>query len=107
MLTEQISWPLFVKFYRFKGVKKMEKIKLEEPIKVDGVLVHELSLRRPKVRDLLIASKKDASESEREVNLIANLAEISPEAIKDLDMRDYLKIQETLKDFLSPVTGTN
>jgi hypothetical protein len=82
----------------------MEKIKLEEPIKVDGVLVHELSLRRPKVRDLLIASKKDASESEREVNLIANLAEVPAEAIKDLDMRDYLKIQESLKDFLSPET---
>jgi hypothetical protein len=66
------------------------------------VLIHELSLRCPKVRDLLIANKKDASESEREVNLIANLAEIPSEAIKDLDMREYLKIQEALKDFLSP-----
>jgi hypothetical protein len=82
----------------------VEKIKLNEGIKVDGVLIHELSLRRPKVRDLLIASKKDVSESEREVNLIANLAEIPAEAIKDLDMRDYLKIQEVLKDFLSPAT---
>jgi hypothetical protein len=80
----------------------MEKVKLNEGIKIDGVLVHELSLRRPKVRDLLIASKKEASESEREVNLIANLAEVPAEAVKDLDMRDYLKIQEVLKDFLSP-----
>jgi hypothetical protein len=80
----------------------MEKVKLSEPTKVDGVLIHELSLRRPKVRDLLIASKKDVSESEREVNLIANLAEIPSEAVKDLDIRDYLKIQEVLKDFLSP-----
>jgi hypothetical protein len=39
----------------------MEKIELTEPIKVDGVLVHELSLRRPKVRDLLISSKKETS----------------------------------------------
>jgi hypothetical protein len=78
----------------------MEKIKLSEPIKIDGILVYDLSLRRPKVRDLLIASKKDVSESEREVNLIANLAEIPAEAIKDLDMGDYLKIQEILKDFL-------
>jgi hypothetical protein len=61
-------------------------------------------LRRPKVRDLLIAGKKDATESEREVNLIANLAEIPADAIKDLDMRDYLRIQEVLKDFLSPAT---
>jgi hypothetical protein len=82
----------------------MEKVKLNEPIKVDGVLIHELSLRRPKVRDLLIANRKDVSESEREVNLIANLAEISAEAIKDLDVRDYLKIQDVLKDFLSLTT---
>jgi hypothetical protein len=80
----------------------MEKIKLNEPLKIDGVAVHELSLRAPKVRDLLIASKKETSESEREVNLIANLAEIPVEAIKDLDMRDYLKIQAVLSGFLSP-----
>ncbi|MDR2107140.1 MAG: phage tail assembly protein [Holosporaceae bacterium] len=80
----------------------MEKIKLNEPLKIDGVLIHELSLRRPKVRDLLIAGKKDVSESEREVNLIANLAEIPAEAVKDLDVGDYLKIQDVLKDFLSP-----
>jgi hypothetical protein len=88
-------------------VMKMEKIKLENPIKVDGVLIRELSLRCPKVRDLLIASKKDVSESEREINLIANLAEIPAEAIKDMDMRDYLKIQDFLKDFLSPAAPTN
>jgi hypothetical protein len=83
----------------------MAQIKLNEPIKVDGVLIHELSLRRPKVRDLLIASGgSPVSESEREVNLIANLAEIPAEAIKDLDMLDYMKIQESLKSFLSPVT---
>lgn len=82
----------------------MEKIKLSEAIKIDGVLVHEISIRRPKVRDLLVASKKDVNESEREVNLIANLAEVPAETIQDLDMRDYLKIQEVLKDFLSPPT---
>lgn len=83
----------------------MEKIKLNEPIKVDGVLVHEISLRRPKVRDLLVASKRDVTESEREVNLIANLAEMPTEIIQDLDMRDYLKIQDVLKDFLAPQTA--
>jgi hypothetical protein len=84
----------------------MIKVKLSEPIKIDGVLVHELSLRRPKVRDLLAASKKDISESEREVNLVANLAEIPTDVIHELDMRDYLKIQDVLKDFLSPAEPT-
>lgn len=80
----------------------MKKIQLETPIKIDGVEVHEISLRGPKVRDLLVSDKKNISESEREINLIANLAEVSPEAIQELDLCDYLKIQEWLKDFLSP-----
>lgn len=83
----------------------MQKIKLSNPVKIDGVEVYELSLRSPKVRDLIASGKKNVSEAEREVNLIANLAEVSPETVQDLDLRDYIKIQEWLKDFLSPETG--
>lgn len=36
----------------------MDKIQLEEPIKIDGVEVKEISLRKPKVRDLIVAGKK-------------------------------------------------
>ena len=78
----------------------MQKIKLDSPVKIDGIEINELSLRKPKVRDLIVASKKNVSESEREVNLIANLAEVSPETIQELDLSDYLKIQDWLKDFL-------
>lgn len=83
----------------------MKKIKLENPIKIDGVEVDEISLRQPKVRDLLISSKKNISEAEREVNLIANLSEIPVDAVEDLDLRDYLKVQEWLKDFLAQPTN--
>ena len=82
----------------------MKKIKLGNPIKIDGVEVHEISLRQPKVRDLLISSKKNVSEAEREVTLISNLAEIPVTAVEDLDLRDYLKVQEWLKDFLAQPT---
>ena len=83
----------------------MKKIKLSNPIKIDGVEVSEISLRQPKVRDLLISSKKNVSEAEREVTLISNLAEIPVAAVEDLDLRDYLKIQEWLKDFLAQPTN--
>ena len=82
-------------------MENIEKIKLESPIKIDGVLVHELSLRKPKVRDLLITGSKNYSEAEREVRLISGLAEIPNEAVEELDLRDYMKIQNWLKDFLS------
>ena len=82
----------------------MKKIKLENPIKIDGVEVNEISLRPPKVRDLIASSKKNIDEAEKEVNLIANLGEISPETVQELDLRDYIKIQEWLRDFLSAST---
>ena len=82
----------------------MKKIKLENPIKIDGVEVNEISLRSPKVRDLIASSKRNIDEAEKEVNLIANLGEISPETVQDLDLRDYIKIQEWLRDFLSAST---
>jgi hypothetical protein len=82
----------------------MKKIKLENPIKIDGVEVNEISLRSPKVRDLIASSKKNIDEAEKEVNLIANLGEISPETVQELDLRDYIKIQEWLRDFLSAST---
>lgn len=84
-----------------------EKIKLSSPIKVDGVLVHELNLRKPKVKDLIVANRKNSSDIDREVNLIANLAEIPVESVQELDLSDYLKTQNWLKNFLSPETTEN
>ena len=50
-----------------------EKIKLNTPIKVDGVLIHELTLRKPKVKDLIAARRKNTSDIDQEITLIANL----------------------------------
>ncbi|GHT97925.1 hypothetical protein FACS1894126_2860 [Alphaproteobacteria bacterium] len=78
----------------------MEKVKLENPIKIDGVLIHEISLRRPKVRDRLLVEKSNGSDAEKEVNFIANLASITPEEVQEIDLQDYAKIQDVLRSFL-------
>lgn len=80
----------------------MIKIKLSEAIKVDGVLLNEISLREPKVRDVMAISKGGDSDYEKEVRLIANLSEQSVEAIMDISFKDYAKIQKVVRDFLSP-----
>ncbi|GHU13359.1 hypothetical protein FACS189449_08610 [Alphaproteobacteria bacterium] len=80
----------------------MEKVKLENPIKIDGVLVHEISLRRPKVRDRLLVEKGNGIDAEKEVNFIANLASITPEDVQEIDLQDYAKIQNVLRSFLLP-----
>ncbi|HBG94701.1 MAG TPA: phage tail assembly protein [Chromatiaceae bacterium] len=81
----------------------MEKttIKLRYPLRVNGQEVTEIQLRRPKVRDRLAVEKMSASQAEKEVRFIANLCEMAPDEIEELDMADYTKIQETVTGFLS------
>lgn len=84
----------------------MHKIKLNEPIKFDGVSISELTLRRPKVRDRLAVERLGTNDAEKEVALIANLADIPKDAVEELDLADYAKIQEALQGFLLPLNQT-
>jgi hypothetical protein len=79
----------------------MNVVKLANPIKIDGKNVSEITLRRPKVRDRLIVERSNASDAEKEVQLIANLAELPIEAIEDIDLADYARLQKALSGFLS------
>jgi hypothetical protein len=79
----------------------MTKIKLTNSIKIDGKEITEITLRRPKVRDRLIVERSNSSDAEKEVQLIANLAELPIEAIEDVDLADYARLQKALSGFLS------
>lgn len=77
-------------------------IALDYPIEADGVRLERLSIRRPKVRDLLTANKSGGGdEVAREIRLFANLCEVAPEVIEDLDMADYGKLQDAYAGFTS------
>lgn len=78
-----------------------QSIKLKHPIDLDGVKVDRIQLRRPKVRDMLAVDTSTASDAEKELNLFANLCELSPDNLMDLDMADYAKLQKAYQDFLS------
>jgi hypothetical protein len=79
----------------------MERIPLTYPIEHEGLRIAEVGLRRPTVGDHLLVAKLNLSDAEREVRLIANLAELPPEAILKLDLKDYAAIQKALAGFLS------
>jgi hypothetical protein len=85
----------------------MNKIILTHPIQYNGILLTEISLRRPKVRDRLVVDRMTVSDAEKEILLIANLAEISREAIEEIDLADYSNIQKVLQSFLLPSTEAN
>ena len=66
---------------------------------IDGTRVKSLCLREPTVEDQLTASR-NKDQGEAEVELIANLAEQSPEAIRALTLRQYSRLQAALAVFL-------
>ncbi|WP_339048008.1 phage tail assembly protein [Candidatus Mesenet endosymbiont of Phosphuga atrata] len=77
----------------------MNIITLNNPITIDSTSISELTLRRPKVRDYLAIDRLDGSDLAREVALTANLASVIKETIEELDIIDYVKIQEVLRGF--------
>lgn len=77
-----------------------ETINLVHPVMSAGVELCSLSMRRPKVRDQLAVERDKRSEAEKEVRLFANLCEVAPETIEDLDMADYARLQETYRGFI-------
>jgi hypothetical protein len=77
-------------------------VELTSPIKDAGVELNQVSVRRPKVRDQLIMDKTPGGQIEKEIVLFANLTGLPPDSIKDLDLGDYLKIQEVYMGFIKP-----
>lgn len=78
----------------------MNKIKLQYPVKIDGIEYTELTMRRSKVKDrLLVANMQNKSDEEKEILLFANLCEVSPEVIRELDEADYPSVQKVYMNF--------
>ena len=77
----------------------MITIQLREPVDINGAKIGVLRLRRPKVRDLE-AIDKVAGETAKTVALIANLAELSPETVRDLDAADFAAASKAVADML-------
>ena len=58
----------------------------------------EVAMVRSRYRKAVEEADNDA---EKEIQLFANLCELTPENLLDLDMADYSKLQKAYQDFLS------
>lgn len=85
----------------------MQTITLIEPITVNNSTYEQLNIRRPKVRDRLVVERLKKSEAEKEIIMIASLAEVEPQVIEELDLADYAKIQGIFADFLESTPQTS
>jgi hypothetical protein len=74
-------------------------IELSRPIEIDGAQVTALRMREPTVADQLILEDMKGSDAAKEVALVANLCEVTPDDIKRLTLRDYRKVQKAFSGF--------
>ena len=80
----------------------MENIELKYPVEVTGQSYDKLSMRRSKIKDrLLVAKMKTASDEEKEIRLFANLCEVEPKVIEELDESDYSNLQKVYLGFFN------
>lgn len=76
-----------------------KEVKLDYPVTVGSQTIEVLALRRPKVRDQLIADKQNKSDADKEVHLMSLLAEVDPAVIQELDLDDYTEVQKVIVGF--------
>lgn len=78
-------------------------IKLDYPVTVEGQEYKQLEMRRCKVKDRRLADKQP-TDADKEITLIANLCEVPPGVLDELDAIDYAKLQGTLTGFFVSAT---
>ena len=80
----------------------METIKLKYPVEATGETLTSLTMRRSKIKDrLLVAKMKNVSDEEKEIRLFANLCEVEPKLIEELDEADYSNLQKVYLGFFN------
>ena len=70
-------------------------ITLTHPVEADGRAIASLTMHRPKVHDERVAS----DDEEREIALFANLCQVAPETIHEMDLDDYRNLQKAFMGF--------
>lgn len=75
-------------------------VQLARPLVIDGAQVKALRMREPTVADQLASDEMKGGEAAKEITMLANLCEVSPDDIKRLTLRDYKKLQGAFMGFL-------
>jgi len=65
-------------------------------VRLRGADQRTITLREPTVGDQLVVAEMRGSDAAKEVALVANLAEIAPDEVHALSLRNYARVQEAL-----------
>ena len=74
-------------------------ITLRYPVTHEGETISSLTMRRPRLRDLLAADRLRGTDAAKEVRIFANLCEVAPDALDEMDLADYAALQSAYRRF--------
>lgn len=84
-----------------KAAEGYVDVELSRALDIDGTPVTVLRMREPTVADQLLLDEMKGGDATKEVTLVANLCEVTPDDIKRLTLRDYRKMQQAFAGFIS------
>ena len=87
---------------------RTKTVPLEFPIEWDGKTISEVTLHRPKGKDMRrIAEAENSSSNKMEAGavMVATLSDLPDGAIDELDFEDFTAISEAIADFFPKSAG--
>ncbi|MFN4140242.1 phage tail assembly protein [Aestuariivirga sp.] len=79
------------------------RVKLVRPFRVEERMITEVTIRRPKVRDLRALEKvrePGVTELDQSIAMTATLCDLSTEAMDEMDAADFAAVSVVLGSFL-------
>lgn len=86
-----------------------DRVTLVQPLKVGDATITEVTIRRPKVKDLRVledARKPGGSEIDQGIAMAAVLCGLPIEAMDDMDAVDFATISEFIARFFPQATAS-
>ncbi len=84
-----------------EALKTEVSYRLVVPIEIEGTLTETVTVKRLKVKHRLEIQKAKLDDAEKEARLITAATGLAPSDVSELDMADYLGIQEIIEGFFS------
>lgn len=65
---------------------------LEYPVTIDGHDVSQVTLRRPKGRDIMASDHIKGTNAAKALRMVANLSELPEDTLLEMDAGDYMRL---------------
>jgi hypothetical protein len=75
-------------------------ITLSRPAELNNMKQSVVRMREPTVRDQEAVSEMSGTDASREIHAFANLCDLSPEDLRQMPLRDFMRLQTAYRGFI-------